>query len=143
MDVYVFRKESQAGGQAGKTDAFVNLPQNTPLTIYAPTASSEGGETWLIKGVKFYAVTTEDLRDAKDNDVTSLKSGNLNTYQNIFGASTSEPAGITVTMNNNGASCTVTDSGGSGQCYEYLVWIQQDGDTSANDYVDPGVRNNW
>ncbi len=53
------------------------------------------------------------------------------------------PDGIIVTIGTDQQLMTVTDSGPAKQNYEFLVWIQKDVNENINDYVDPGVRNDW
>ena len=136
MDLYTFRKSS--ANKPGLTEAFVNVNRNDPIQVFAPPGDDG---TWILKGVKFYTVDTISMRSDKDRDVSSLSSGNKTQFESVFDTAVL-PSGFSVTGQGS-SMLTITDSGDGGQCYEFLLWLQDPNDDNNNDYVDPGIRNNW
>ncbi len=139
-------RNTQAGTSTGQTDAFIDLPKDVTLVIHAPPADLEGG-VWNIIGARFFKVDTSNIKKQKSTAIEALDNSSLATFQSVFlknnGKPKKLPDGIIVTIGTDQQLMTVTDSGPAKQNYEFLVWIQKDGNENINDYVDPGVRNDW
>ena len=139
-------RSTQAGDTTGDTDAFLDLPQGETLVVHAPPSDLED-QTWDIKGARFFKVDASNVKKSKDAAMAQLENPSLPTFEAVFlranGKPKKLPDGIIVTISTDGQLMTVTDNGPGKANYEFLVWIQAADNDQLNDYVDPGVRNNW
>jgi len=126
----------------GNYEAFVELDLNDILTITPPSF-------FKIMGAKLYqgsvAANGRFQPDPqKARDIASLRGPNAD-WVTLFSGN---PGFTDTTMQwatlSGGTSASITNklvTGTVKEVFEYLIWIQDDGDATNNDFMDPGVRN--
>ena len=139
-------RDTSPGASTGKTDAFLNLARGGETLSFS--MQDEQNEGWIFKALKFYWVQPNDIKTQKRADTGSMNSGQTRQFTGVFG--TPPAQGTTVTDPDSGASyvvavnggnLTITNSSNEGQALEFLIWIQNTAGT--NDWVDPGIRNDF
>jgi hypothetical protein len=126
----------------GNYESFVELEAEDTITIMSPPS-------FKIMGAKLYQGTLSpnghfQSDPQKAQDMASLRNPNAD-WAALFSG---DPGFTDGTMQwaipAGGASATITNklaSGAASEAFEYLIWIQEDGDATNNDFMDPGVRN--
>lgn len=125
------QKKNVSGQAKGQYESFVGITQSGTEIIMDPPSG------WVVKDINVYDLgSTQPPSNEKQRDINSLQPNNAD-WPLVF--SRAKPPGVS-----QGASPSViVDAGAPGESYEYLVWIQADGDATDNDFVDPGFKNTF
>lgn len=144
----VFRQTNQ-GNSTGKSDAFLNLTQGGESVAFQ--IKDRGEESWVFKAAKLYHYDPQqpgEGNETKQNDMkTNLNSGQTNKFTDVFGpplqpgsTAPGSDGAASYGISADGKTLTVTNSSANSYTFEFLLWIQNG---SRNDYVDPGIRNDF
>lgn len=125
-----FKKVIQSNPALGQYESFVGIDESTDITMDPPTG-------WAVKGINVYDLASASPpSNDKRVDINALRRPRAD-WANIF--SRTKPTGFSYAAN----SSVLVDAGDPNapdKSYEYLVWIQKGAD---NDFIDPGLKNNF